>query len=123
MSSDEITEAARRVFGYEQLWPGQYEAVRALLAGHDVLLVGSTGSGKSLAYQLPAVLLQRPTLVISPLLALQADQATRLADRGVQTTARRVSSAETPRQREDALAAAAAGEVEFLFLAPEQLAN
>jgi ATP-dependent DNA helicase RecQ len=49
VTSDVITETARRVFGYEQLWPGQYEAVRALLDGHDVLLVGSTGSGKSLA--------------------------------------------------------------------------
>jgi ATP-dependent DNA helicase RecQ len=111
------------VFGYEQLWPGQYEAVRALLDGHDVLLVGSTGSGKSLAYQLPAVLLQRPTLVVSPLLALQADQATRLAERGEETKAERVSSAETPRQRRAALEAAAAGDVEFLFLAPEQLAK
>ena len=82
MTSDVITETARRVFGHEQLWPGQYEAVRALLDGHDVLLVGSTGSGKSLAYQLPAVLLQGPTLVVSPLLALQADQATRLDERG-----------------------------------------
>jgi ATP-dependent DNA helicase RecQ len=123
VTDDEITEAARSVFGHEQLWPGQYEAVRALLDGHDVLLVGSTGSGKSLAYQLPAVLLQRPTLVVSPLLALQADQANRLADRGAETKARRISSAESPRQREDALTAAGAGEVEFLFLAPEQLAN
>ena len=123
MTEDEISETARRVFGHEQLWPGQYEAVRALLDGHDVLLVGSTGSGKSLAYQLPAVLLQGPTLVVSPLLALQADQATRLEQRGRRTSAARVSSAETPKQRREALAAAAAGELEFLFLAPEQLAN
>ena len=82
MTADVITETAHRVFGHEQLWPGQYEAVRALLDGHDVLLVGSTGSGKSLAYQLPAVLMQGPTLVVSPLLALQADQATRLDERG-----------------------------------------
>jgi ATP-dependent DNA helicase RecQ len=123
VTDDEITATARRVFGHEQLWPGQYDAVRALLDGHDVLLVGSTGSGKSLAYQLPAVLLQRPTLVVSPLLALQADQATRLDQRGDRTSAARISSAETPRQRREALEAAAAGDLEFLFLAPEQLAN
>ncbi|HZA04178.1 MAG TPA: RecQ family ATP-dependent DNA helicase, partial [Propionibacteriaceae bacterium] len=123
MTEDEITQAARRVFGYEQLWPGQYEAVRALLDGHDVLLVGSTGSGKSLAYQLPAVLLHGPTLVVSPLLALQADQVASLDERGERTSAARISSAETPKQRREALAAAAAGELEFVFLAPEQLAN
>lgn len=123
MTSDVITETAQRVFGYEQLWPGQYEAIRALLDGHDVLLVGSTGSGKSLAYQLPAVLMQGPTLVVSPLLALQADQATRLDKRGDETKAQRVSSAETPRQRQATLRAAAAGDLEFLFLAPEQLAR
>ena len=123
VTDDEITATARRVFGHEQLWPGQYDAVRALLDGHDVLLVGSTGSGKSLAYQLPAVLLQRPTLVVSPLLALQADQVTRLDQRGTQTSAARISSAETPKQRRQALSAAAAGDLEFLFLAPEQLAN
>ena len=123
MTEDEITETARRVFGHEQLWPGQYDAVRALLDGHDVLLVGSTGSGKSLAYQLPAVLLHGPTLVVSPLLALQADQANRLDERGERTSAARISSAETPKQRREALEAAAAGELEFLFLAPEQLAN
>jgi len=123
VTEDEISEAARRVFGYEQLWPGQYEAVRALLDGHDVLLVGSTGSGKSLAYQLPAVLLRGPTLVVSPLLALQADQVASLDERGERTSAARISSAETPKQRREALAAAAAGELEFVFLAPEQLAN
>jgi ATP-dependent DNA helicase RecQ len=118
-----ISETASRVFGHERLLPGQYEAVRALLDGHDVLLVGSTGSGKSLAYQLPAVLLQRSTLVVSPLLALQADQVTRLDQRGEQTKAERISSAETPKQRREALEAAASGKVEFLFLAPEQLAK
>jgi ATP-dependent DNA helicase RecQ len=123
VTADVIGETARRVFGHERLWPGQYEAIRALLDGHDVLLVGSTGSGKSLAYQLPAVLLQRSTLVVSPLLALQADQVTRLDQRGEQTKAERVSSAETPKQRREALEAAASGEVEFLFLAPEQLAK
>jgi ATP-dependent DNA helicase RecQ len=120
---DQIVETAQRVFGYKSLRPGQYEAVRALLDGHDVLLIQPTGAGKSLAYQLPAVLINGPTLVVSPLLALQEDQTTRLEEYGHRTVARRVSSAETKTEREEALADAAAGKVEFLFLAPEQLAN
>jgi ATP-dependent DNA helicase RecQ len=120
---DQIVETAQRVFGHKSLRPGQYEAVRALLDGHDVLLVQPTGGGKSLAYQLPAVLINGPTLVVSPLLALQEDQTARLEEYGRKTVARRVSSAETKNEREQALADAAAGKVEFLFLAPEQLAN
>ena len=120
---DRIDEAARTVFGHDRLRAGQREAVEALLGGRDVLLVQPTGAGKSLAYQLAAVLIDGPTLVVSPLLALQQDQTDHLEAYGGRTRARRVSSAETPKQREEALAAARDGEVEFLFLAPEQLAN
>jgi ATP-dependent DNA helicase RecQ len=123
MERDPILHAARTIFGHETLRPGQREAVEALMKGHDVLLVQPTGGGKSLAYQLPAVLLERPTLVVSPLLALQEDQTRRLDQHGHRTVARRISSAETKTERDQALADAAAGQVEFLFLAPEQLAN
>ncbi|SEP64441.1 RecQ family ATP-dependent DNA helicase [Microlunatus flavus] len=121
--SDKISDAARTVFGRDRLRAGQREAVQALLDGRDALLVQPTGAGKSLAYQLAAVLIDGPTLVVSPLLALQQDQAEHLEAYGDRTRARRISSAETPKQREEALAAARDGEVEFLFLAPEQLAN
>ena len=107
--SDQIVQTAQRVFGHDSLRPGQYEAVRALLDGHDVLLVQPTGGGKSLAYQLPAVLIDGPTLVVSPLLALQEDQTTRLEEYGRRTVARRVSSAETKKERDQALVDAAAG--------------
>jgi ATP-dependent DNA helicase RecQ len=119
----EIREAAEEVFGHANLRPGQFEATAALLAGYDVLLVLPTGGGKSLAYQLPGVLLDGLTLVISPLLALQQDQLSQLNAGHVRARAVRISSAETERQRTEALRAAAAGEVEFLFMAPEQLAN
>ena len=119
----DIAAMAEDVFGHPQLRPGQREATRALLAGHDVLLVLPTGAGKSLAYQLPGVLLEGLTLVISPLLALQADQLRSLNTGDRRARAARISSAESQRQREEALAAAAAGEVEVLFMAPEQLAN
>jgi ATP-dependent DNA helicase RecQ len=118
-----VHRVAREVFGHESLRDGQEDAVAALLDGHDVLLVLPTGGGKSLAYQLPAVLLDGPTVVISPLLALQRDQIDNLLETGERTRAVRVSSAETAGQQEKALEAVETGDVEFLFLAPEQLAR
>ena len=81
-----------------------------------MLMVQPTGGGMSLAYQLPAVLIDDPTLVVSPLLALQEDQTSRLEEYGHRTIARRVSSAETTKERDQAPAEAAAGRVEFLLL-------
>ena len=97
--------------------------MQALLDGHDVLLVSPTGSGKSLTYQVSGVLLEGCTLVVSPLLALQQDQIEGLLEGGPKLRAARVSSAETERQRAEALERARAGELEFLFMSPEQLAN
>ena len=118
-----VHRVAREVFGHESLRDGQEDAVAALLDGHDVLLVLPTGGGKSLAYQLPAVLLDGPTVVISPLLALQRDQIDNLVETGERTKAVRVSSAESAGQQEKALEAVETGDVEFLFLSPEQLAR
>ncbi len=98
--SDRIVQTAQRVFGHDSLRPGQYEAVRALLDGHDVLLVQPTGGGKSLAYQLPAVLIDGPTLVVSPLLALQEDQTNRLEEYGRRTVA---PESARPRPRRSAI--------------------
>jgi ATP-dependent DNA helicase RecQ len=122
-SIDRAREAAKRHFGHTNLLPGQEETLRALLDGHDVLLVSPTGSGKSLAYQVAGVLLDGCTLVVSPLLALQRDQMQGLRDGGPELRAARISSAETQAQRESALDRARAGDLEFLFLSPEQLAN
>ena len=97
--------------------------MRALLDGHDVLLVSPTGSGKSLAYQVAGVLLEGCTVVISPLLALQRDQIEGLLEGGPELRAARVSSAESEGQRQETLDRARAGRLEFLFLSPEQLAN
>ncbi len=121
---DEVRDTARDVFGWSELRPAQAEAITALLDGHDVLLVMPTGAGKSAVYQLPGVHLDGPTLVVSPLIALQHDQVTSLLDRGDEVTnAVAVSSAVSAGKRGEALDAAARGEVEFLFLAPEQLVN
>jgi ATP-dependent DNA helicase RecQ len=118
----QVRSVAREVFGHDELRPGQQEAVRALLSGHDVLLVMPTGAGKSLAYQLPGLLLDGPTLVISPLLALQQDQMDGLVD-NTGLRAARISSAESDSHRDTVLDDAAAGRLDFLFMSPEQLAR
>jgi ATP-dependent DNA helicase RecQ len=118
-----VRRAAKERFGHDRLHPGQADAAAALLEGHDVLLVAPTGSGKSLVYQLAALLLDGPTVVVSPLLALQQDQIASIEESGAGAHAVRLSSAETEQQRTEALARLERGDVEFLFLAPEQLAN
>jgi ATP-dependent DNA helicase RecQ len=112
----------REVFGHDDLFPGQAEAVAAVLEGRDVLLVSATGSGKSLTYQVAGVVIEGCTLVVSPLLALQKDQLDGLPEHfGTQGV--RLSSSETEAQRSEAIDRALRGEVEFLALSPEQLAN
>jgi ATP-dependent DNA helicase RecQ len=108
--------------GYEELRAGQAEAVRAVGEGRDTLAIMPTGSGKSAIYQLAGQLRDGPTLVVSPLLALQADQVAsirqyELGGAGV------VNSATTAAEREATLDGMREGEIEFVFLAPEQLAN
>src|SRR3954465_8474467 len=97
--------AAHELFGYERLHPAQARAIAALLGGHDVLLVSPTGSGKSLAYQLSGALTDGCTVVVSPLLALQADQLRRLPD-DARTRGARISSFESGAQIDEALASA-----------------
>lgn len=74
---------ARRTFGIERLRPQQESAMIALLEGHDALVALPTGFGKSLIYQIPAMILKRPTIVVSPLIALMADQERVLRSRGL----------------------------------------
>lgn len=120
----DVRDTAREVFGYRDLRPGQREAIAALLDGRDVLLVLPTGAGKSAVYQVPGLELPGPTLVVSPLIALQQDQVRSLLELGDDDArAAAVSSAVPAAERRAALEAAAAGELEFLFLSPEQLAN
>ena len=123
-SSIRLRRSARRLFGWRTLRKAQLTAMRALLRGRDALVVLPTGAGKSAVYQVPATLLSGPTIVISPLLALQQDQLTNLNDRGdPRLAAVRVSSAETPARQRAALDAVRSGTARFLFITPEQLAN
>lgn len=119
----QLARTARESFGWPSLRPGQAEPMAALLGGRDVLVVMSTGSGKSAVYQVPAVLRHGPTLVVGPLLSLQQDQLDFLGRTGRSVgPAAAASSARSAADRRDALRRFAAGELEFLFCAPEQLA-
>jgi superfamily II DNA helicase RecQ len=78
----DLTTPLRELFGFEAFRPGQEAVVRATLAGRDTLALMPTGSGKSLTYQLAAMLRPEPTLVLSPLIALMKDQVDKLPPRG-----------------------------------------
>ena len=120
--TESIERVAREVFGYEELRPGQREAIEAVLAGRDTLAVMSTGSGKSAIYQIAGLLRAGTTVVISPLIALQRDQVDDLRER-LGGNAAQLNSTLSAREREEALGDLAEDALEFLFLAPEQLSN
>jgi ATP-dependent DNA helicase RecQ len=117
----EISRIARDELGLERLRPGQGEAVEALLAGHDTLGLMPTGAGKSAIYQLAGLLIDGPTIVVSPLIALQRDQVDSIEERGLDAAL--LNSTLSEGEREETLERAESGSLEFLFLAPEQLAN
>nr|WP_296067828.1 RecQ family ATP-dependent DNA helicase [uncultured Actinoplanes sp.] len=119
-----LRRVARQQFGWPSLRPGQFKPMRAVLRRRDALVVLPTGGGKSAIYQIPAVLLPGPTVVVSPLLALQQDQIAALNERDdAKIRAVRVSSAETPNQQREAIEEIREGRAEFLFITPEQLSN
>lgn len=120
-SRADIRRSAREALGHEQLLPGQADAVAAIASGRDTLALLPTGGGKSAVYQLAGLEIDGPTLVVSPLIALQHDQIRALHELGL--GAAELSSAVPEQEREAALARFEAGELEFLLLAPEQLAN
>ncbi|OFJ55423.1 RecQ family ATP-dependent DNA helicase [Mycolicibacterium grossiae] len=121
-ADEQLCDVARRVFGWEELHPEQLQAMSALVAGRDVLAVLPTGSGKSAIYQVPAVLLDGVTLVVSPLIALQADQIAGLTDTG-DLDAVAIHSAQRATQRKASWKALREGTADYVFVSPEQLAN
>ncbi len=121
-NEQQIRHLARERFGYESLRAGQEAAIKALLSSHDTLAVMPTGSGKSAIYQLAGILMPGPTVVISPLIALQRDQVESIARQDVGKAAV-VNSTVPTAERQEVFEALEEEELEFLFLAPEQFNN
>src|SRR5215467_2849900 len=122
MTASATLDAARNAlhehFGYAAFRPGQEAAVESVLAGRDTLVVLPTGGGKSLCYQVPALVLPKLTVVISPLISLMKDQVDALESRGLPATF--VNSTLTSSQVSDRLSRAMLGDVKMLYVAPER---
>ncbi|MFE6481925.1 RecQ family ATP-dependent DNA helicase [Streptomyces sp. NPDC057757] len=117
-----LRRAAREVFGWDTLRPGQLTAMKAVMGRRDAMVVMPTGSGKSAVYQVPGMLLPGPTLVVSPLIALQRDQVEGLLKRSGESAVA-VNSSMSGTQNEQAWESVSDGRARFLFLSPEQLAK
>ncbi len=116
----DLRPALRDLFGFGEFRPGQERVVRAALEGTDTLALMPTGAGKSLTYQLAAMLRPSPTLVLSPLIALMKDQVDKLPA-PVARKATFVNSSLPPEEAAARLRAVAAGETRILYAAPERL--
>ncbi|MCF5710099.1 RecQ family ATP-dependent DNA helicase [Pseudomonas syringae] len=114
-------ERLEQVFGYSQFRPGQEAAISAVLAGRSAAAIFPTGSGKSLCYQLPAVMLPHLTLVVSPLLALIQDQLAFLKRHGI--SAASIDSAQSRDDVAQVMARARSGELKILMISVERLKN
>lgn len=115
----DLTAPLRRYWGYSSFRPLQERIVRSLLAGHDTCVVMPTGGGKSLCYQLPAVVLGRTAIVISPLIALMQDQAAQLAQIGISSAI--LNSSLSNEQQVKVMRKAREGAYRLLYLSPERL--
>jgi ATP-dependent DNA helicase RecQ len=118
----DLDSALHDRFGFDAFRPGQREACEAALADRDVLVVMPTGSGKSLCYQLPALLRDDLTVVVSPLVALMQDQVEGLAARGLGDRVALVNAQQDGSANAGVLERAAAGELRLLYVAPERFA-
>src|ERR1700691_5348390 len=107
----------RRYWGYSTFRPLQERIVRSLLAGHDTCVVMPTGGGKSLCYQLPAVVSEKTTVVISPLIALMQDQATQLAQMGIPAAV--LNSTLSDAEQSSVMKRAREGAYRLLYVSPE----
>ena len=112
-------QTLKTYFGYDSFRPGQEEIIDHILAGRDVLAVMPTGAGKSLCYQLPALLMPGITVVVSPLISLMMDQVKALNEAGIH--AAYINSSLTENQTAKALELAKAGRYKIIYAAPERL--
>ncbi|HSP24112.1 MAG TPA: RecQ family ATP-dependent DNA helicase, partial [Saliniramus sp.] len=111
--------ALREVFGYPDFRPGQEDVVGAVLAGENVMAVMPTGAGKSMCYQLPALVRDGLTIVVSPLIALMRDQVAALRNSGVQAGA--LNSANDTEENDRVRAGLRDGSLRIVYVSPERL--
>jgi ATP-dependent DNA helicase RecQ len=115
-----LAEVLRRYWGYHEFRPKQENVIRSLLAAHDTCVVMPTGGGKSLCYQLPAVISGKTAVVVSPLIALMQDQAAQLAQMGIPAAV--INSTQSSQERREVMEKAVRGTYRLLYLSPERLA-
>jgi len=120
-SSPNLLDPLHRYWGYHEFRPKQESIIRSLLAGRDTCVVMPTGGGKSLCYQLPAVVSGKTTVVVSPLIALMQDQAAQLAQMGIPAAA--LNSFQTSSEHRQVMVNAKRGDYRLLYLSPERLAR
>jgi ATP-dependent DNA helicase RecQ len=114
-----VYQTLQAVFGFPDFRPGQLQVISLLLAGRSALAVFPTGSGKSLCFQLPALLLDGLTLVVSPLLALMKDQVDYLRRRGI--PAARLDSTLTHTEASSVLRQVRSRQIKILYISPERV--
>jgi ATP-dependent DNA helicase RecQ len=120
-SLPDLLTPLKRYWGYDGFRPLQERIVHSLLAGHDIAVIMPTGGGKSLCYQLPAVLMRRTAVVVSPLIALMQDQAAQLDQMGIPAAV--LNSSLGFAEQEQVIRRAMAGAYRLLYLSPERLAR
>ncbi len=112
-------QVLRDTFGYQQFRPGQQTIINAAISGKDCLVVMPTGGGKSLCYQIPALVMDGLTLVVSPLISLMKDQVDQLMAAGVEAGC--LNSTQTREQQLEVMAGCRSGRIKMLYIAPERL--
>src|SRR5882757_6594799 len=117
-SAIDLERTLRERFGLEQFRTGQRAVIEKVTQGRDVLCVMPTGGGKSLCYQLPAVVLPGVTLVVSPLIALMKDQVDALTQRGIRATL--INSTLDPAEQHARILDVEAGRYDLVYVAPER---
>jgi ATP-dependent DNA helicase RecQ len=118
---DDLHAALKRHWGYDSFRPLQERIIQSLMASHDVAVVMPTGGGKSLCYQLPALVLGKTVVVISPLIALMQDQVAQLGDMGIPAAV--LNSTQPPEEQQTVMRAAVQGAFRLIYLSPERLAR
>ena len=117
----ELESLLKQYFGYTSFRPGQHEVIQTLLDGHDCLAIMPTGAGKSICFQLPALMMPGVTLVISPLISLMKDQVDSLVNQEIPATY--INSQCTFEEAKARFAAIRAGRVRLVYISPERLEN